>query len=70
MILSIVIPFCDNDYQFLDRAVSSIKEHVKFDDYEIIAVFQRDITLVALKEESLGFKTVKENLFGTLMLMT
>jgi hypothetical protein len=42
MILSIVIPFCDNDYQFLDRAVSSIKEHVKFDDYEIVAVDNRE----------------------------
>ena len=42
MILSIVIPFCDSDYQFLDRAVSSIKEHVKFDDYEIIAVDNRE----------------------------
>lgn len=42
MILSIVIPFCDNDYQFLDGAVSSIKKHVKFDDYEIIAVDNRE----------------------------
>ena len=42
MILSIVIPFCDSDYQFLDGAVNSIKKHVKFDDYEIIAVDNRE----------------------------
>ena len=42
MILSIVIPFCDNDYQFLDGAINSIKKHVKFDDYEIIAVDNRE----------------------------
>ena len=42
MILSIVIPFCDNDYQFLDGAINSIKKHIKFDDYEIIAVDNRE----------------------------
>jgi hypothetical protein len=42
MILSVVIPFCDNDYQFLNGAVSSIKEHIKFDDYEIIVVDNRE----------------------------
>lgn len=42
MILSVVIPFCDSDYQFLDGAIRSIKEHIKFDDYEIIAVDNRE----------------------------
>lgn len=40
--LTIIILFCDNDYQYLDRAVSSIKEHIKFNDYEIIAVDNRE----------------------------
>ena len=42
MVLSVVIPFCDKDFQFLERAVSSIKRHVKFNDYEIITVDNRE----------------------------
>lgn len=42
MILSVVILFTDYDYMLLNRAVSSIREHIKFNNYEIIAVDNRD----------------------------
>ena len=40
--LTVVILFCDDDYMLLDKAVSSIREHIKFSDYEIVAVDNRE----------------------------
>lgn len=42
MKLSIVILFCDSDYFYLNRCIKSVMDHIKFDDYEIITVDNRD----------------------------
>ena len=42
MLLSIVVLFCDYDVCYLNQAISSIKKNVKFSDYEIIAVDNRE----------------------------
>lgn len=55
MLLSVVIPFCDNDYMLLDRAINSIREHIKFNDYEIIVVDNRETK----KEEKVILKNMK-----------
>jgi len=55
MLLSIVIPFCDNDYKLLDRAINSIREHIKFNDYEIVVVDNRE----EKKEEKISLENIK-----------
>lgn len=42
MLLSVIILFTDNDSSFLEGAIKSIRNNIKFSDYEIIAVDNRN----------------------------
>ena len=61
-IVSVVILFCDDDSSFLERAVSSIKEHIKFSDYEIIAVDNREKDKTPISIEGVKFISKGYNL--------
>lgn len=63
MILSVVILFTDHDYMLLDRAISSIKEHVKFNDYEIILVDNRDNQSIKIERNDVKIVTQNKNLY-------
>ena len=62
MLLSIVILFCDYDICYLDRAINSIKENVKFSDYEIIAVDNRESNKDLLRLDNIKVVTKGYNL--------
>ena len=63
MLLSVVILFTDHDYMLLDRAVNSIKEHIKFSDYEIIAVDNREKKEISINIEGVKIVTQNKNLY-------
>lgn len=63
MLLSVVILFTDHDYMLLDRAVNSIKEHIKFSDYEIIAVDNREKKEISINIEGIKIVTQNKNLY-------
>ena len=63
MLLSVVILFADHDYMLLDRAVSSIKEHIKFSDYEIIAVDNREENKAPINIDGVKIITQNKNLY-------
>ena len=63
MILSIVILFTDRDYMLLEKVVNSIKEHIKFNDYEVIAVDNREQNKTPLNLSDVKIITNEKNLY-------
>ena len=63
MFLSVIILFTDYDYMLLDKAINSIKEHIKFNDYEIIAVDNREQNRSFLSIPGVKIITQGKNLY-------
>lgn len=63
MLLSVIILFTDHDFMLLDRAVNSIKEHIKFSDYEIIAVDNREKEKSSVCIDNVKIITQGKNLY-------
>ena len=63
MLLSVVVLFTDHDYMLLDRAINSIREHIKFEDYEIIAVDNREENKSQINIKGVKIITQDKNLY-------
>lgn len=65
MLLSVIILFTDDDCSFLEGAISSIKQGIKFSDYEIIAVDNRikDKTKIQIENVKIISKGYNLNCF-------
>lgn len=60
--LSVIILFCDEDSSFLERAISSIRQHIKFSNYEIIAVDNRERDKMPINIDGVKFISKGYNL--------